>query len=192
MKRLAIIAAALCAFLVPSVVRAQDHGEVGIYADYFRLHDTGTNFAGVGGRIGFGYRFMQLEGELNYDFDQTYANFETSNGSGAVVVVPANVSILHGLFGPKIQTNGPVRLFATVKGGFINFRFNNNAASTSGFVGQVNNVSTSNVDGVLYPGGGVETFIGPIGLRAEIGDEVYFNNGAHNNWRVTFGPTIRF
>jgi hypothetical protein len=50
----------------------------------------------------------------------------------------------------------------------------------------------SNVYGVFYPGGGVEAFFGPIGLRFDIGDEVYFNNGGHNNLRLSFGPTIRF
>jgi hypothetical protein len=45
---------------------------------------------------------------------------------------------------------------------------------------------------VLYPGGGVEFFLGPIGIRMEVGDEIYFNDGAHNNLRATFGPQIRF
>jgi hypothetical protein len=193
MKRLALITAALCVFVMPSVARAQDHGEVGVFADYFKLHDTGTNFAGLGGRVGVNiFRSVQLEGEMNYDFDQTYAQF-SENTSGGVTVFPANVSILHGLFGPKFQAgHGPVRLFATVKGGFIDFRFNNNAASIGGFTGQVNSLSTSHVDPTVYPGGGIEAFFGPVGFRAEVGDEVYFNDGGHNNWRVTLGPTIRF
>jgi|ERR1700683_3160437 len=193
MKRLALMAAALCVFLMPSVARAQDHVEVGGFADYFRLHDTGTNFAGLGGRVGVGiFRSVQLEAEMNYDFEQTYANFQTVNGSGVVVASPANVSILHGLFGPKIQTHGPVKLFATIKGGFINFRFNNNGANSAGFVNQVNGLNRNDVDAAVYPGGGVEAFFGPLGFRAEVGDEIYFNNGGHNNWRATFGPTIRF
>jgi hypothetical protein len=35
-------------------------------------------------------------------------------------------------------------------------------------------------------------YIGFLGLRADIGDEISFANGAHNNLRVTFGPYIRF
>jgi hypothetical protein len=31
-----------------------------------------------------------------------------------------------------------------------------------------------------------------VGLRFELGDEIYFNNGAHNNLRITFGPILRF
>lgn len=193
MKKFAFIAAAFCVFLAPAA-RAQDHGEVGVFADYFHLAPAHTNFVGVGGRVSVNaFRSFQLEGEMNYDFNQTYANFSTTGPSGVVTTFPSNLSILHGLFGPKIQTGGgPVRLFATVKGGFINFRFSNNAASTGGFVTSVNNLSTNNTNPVLYPGGGLETFLGPIGLRAEVGDEIYFNNGGHNNWRVTFGPTIRF
>jgi hypothetical protein len=30
------------------------------------------------------------------------------------------------------------------------------------------------------------------GLRLDIGDEIYFNHGTHNNLRVAFGPVIRF
>jgi hypothetical protein len=26
----------------------------------------------------------------------------------------------------------------------------------------------------------------------DVGDEIYFQNGAHNNLRITFGPSIRF
>jgi hypothetical protein len=48
------------------------------------------------------------------------------------------------------------------------------------------------MNGVFYPGGGLEGRIGPVGLRLDIGDEMYFNGGAHNNLRVSFGPFIRF
>jgi hypothetical protein len=44
----------------------------------------------------------------------------------------------------------------------------------------------------MYPGAGVEGFWGPIGLRLEAGDEIYFDNGTRNNLKVTFGPTFRF
>ena len=36
------------------------------------------------------------------------------------------------------------------------------------------------------------TPLGPIGFRLDVGDEIYFNDSAHHNLRVTFGPTIRF
>jgi len=46
--------------------------------------------------------------------------------------------LLHGLFWPKLQTgSGPVRVFGTLKGGFINFRFNPNPAIGPGFFSSV-------------------------------------------------------
>jgi hypothetical protein len=44
----------------------------------------------------------------------------------------------------------------------------------------------------MYPGAGVEASLGRVGLRFELGDEIYFNNGPHNNVRITFGPILRF
>jgi hypothetical protein len=44
----------------------------------------------------------------------------------------------------------------------------------------------------VYPSGGFEAFAGPIGIRAEAGDDIFWQNGAHNNLRVTFGPQFRF
>jgi len=45
---------------------------------------------------------------------------------------------------------------------------------------------------VLCPGGGVEAYLGKVGLRLDVGDEIYFNNGAQNNPKITFGPHFRF
>ena len=56
----------------------------------------------------------------------------------------------------------------------------------------MSDVTTGNTAAAIYPGLGVEGFFGPIGLRADVGDEIYFKNGTRNNLRVTFGPTIRF
>lgn len=50
----------------------------------------------------------------------------------------------------------------------------------------------SNVNGVLYPGSGLVSHLGPIGLRLDVGDEIYFNHRSHNNLRVAFGPVLRF
>ena len=60
------------------------------------------------------------------------------------------------------------------------------------FTNSVNGVGGPGTHVAFYPGGGIEGFIGPIGLRLEVGDEVYLNNGTFNNLRVTFGPHIRF
>jgi hypothetical protein len=101
--------------------------------------------------------------------------------------------LLSGLFGPKFQagSSGPVRLFVTGKVGFVNFSSTNQGA-TSGFTSAVNDITTGNTRVALYPGTGIEGFWGPIGLRLDAGDEIYFSNGARNNLKVEFGPVIRF
>ena len=74
----------------------------------------------------------------------------------------------------------------------MNFRFDPRPATFATFTSSVTDLRASDVDGALYPGAGVEGFIGPLGLRLDVGDEIYFNGGAHNDLRVTFGPSIRF
>jgi len=180
---------------VPQRVKAQDnmnHVEIGAFADYFRLDrtDPTLNFAGLGGRIGFGINhYVQIEAEMAYDFDRTFVNFDNGvTGS----YTPAKTHILTGLFGPKFQTgSGPVRFFVTGKAGIISFTTNNENAP-NGFQSSLGAVGNGNAKFAVYPGGGLEGFLGPIGLRLEVGDDIYFDNGAQNNLRVTFGPTFRF
>jgi hypothetical protein len=191
MKRISLIIAITAIFLVPSA-RAQNHAEFGAFADYFKLNETGSNFAGAGARFAVNVNpYIQFEAEMSYDFNQVFTENFTS-GTGTVTAQNSNIKVLHGLIGPKLQTKGPVRLFVTVKGGATNFRFDPSSASFSGFTDSVSDLRTNNVSAALYPGGGVEAFLGPIGLRAEVGDEIIFFNGARHNWKVTFGPQIRF
>lgn len=192
MRRIAFIVALVGLGLVPSA-RAQDHAEVGAFVDYFRLHNTSSNFVGLGGRFAVNLvKYVQIEGEVSYDFNRVFVEDFTNTNGGAVTAVNSNLKVLHGLIGPKIHTGGPVRLFATLKGGAINFRFDPRPASFDTFTSTVDRLRDDNVNGVLYPGGGVEAFFGPIGLRLEVGDEIYFNGGAHHNWKASIGPQIRF
>src|SRR5580765_8044100 len=63
----------VCGLGLAPAVRAQDHVEVGAFVDYFRLHDTGTNFVGLGGRAAFNVaRYAQLEAEMSYDFNRAF------------------------------------------------------------------------------------------------------------------------
>jgi hypothetical protein len=191
MKRIALFSVLTVIFLVPSA-RAQNHAEFGAFVDYFKLQQTGSNFAGVGARFAVNANpYVQFEAEMSYDFSRVFTENFTS-GTGTVTAQNSNIKVLHGLFGPKFQTKGPVRLFVTVKGGATNFRFDPAPASFSGFNDSIDNLRSNNVSAALYPGGGVEAFLGPIGLRAEVGDEIIFSNGAHHNWKVTFGPQFRF
>ena len=191
MKRYVLLAAVAAILFVP-VARAQDHAEVGAFVDYFKLHQTGTNFVGIGGRVAVNLAApVQLEAEMSYDFSRAFT--ETfDNGTGTVSTQNSRIKVLHGLFGPKLQTTGPVRVFVTAKGGFTNFRFDTGANSFSGFTSSVQNLRDDNVSGVFYPGGGVEAFLGPFGLRLEVGDEMIFASGVRHNWKVTVGPQIRF
>jgi hypothetical protein len=193
MKRFVLLTAvAAIVFVFIPAARAQDHAEVGAFVDYFRLHDTATNYVGIGGRAAFNVAApLQIEAEMSYDFGRAYA--ETfGNASGVVGTQNSHIKVLHGLFGPKLQTPGPVRVFVTAKGGFVNFRFDTNTNSFAGFTSSVQNLRDHNVSAVFYPGGGVEAFLGPVGLRAEAGDEIIFTNVTRHNWKVTFGPQIRF
>jgi hypothetical protein len=192
MKRIAFFILVAVLGFVP-IAHAQDHAEVGAFVDYFKFGETDSNFVGLGGRAAVNVsRHVQIEAEMSYDFNKVFTEGFTDTSGGAVTTANSNIRVLHGLFGPKIQTSGPVRLFVTVKGGFTNFRFDPVPASFSTFTSNVNNLRANDVDGTLYPGGGIEAFLGPIGLRLEVGDEIIFVNGAHNNWRVTFGPQLRF
>ena len=188
---------ALLGFLLAApALMAQEgtnHVEVGAFAEYFNLSRTSPhiNFVGVGGRAAFNVRSnVQIEAEMAYDFER---NFTTTFSDGInTQFVDTNLRTLHALFGPKFGTSGgPVRLFGTFKAGLINFSVSGQNAG-SGFQSAVGDVTTGNTAAAIYPGAGLEGFIGPIGLRAEVGDEIYFKNGTHNNLRVTFGPTLRF
>ncbi len=174
---------------------AQDHYQVGAYGDYFRITQTNTNLAGVGGRAGVKvFSHVMLEGELNYDFKQAFSEgFTSTSAPGSVTIVPSNLKVLHGLFGPKLVAgHGAIRPFVMLKGGFINFRLDPRNPSFATFTSSINNLRANNVSGTLYPGAGVEGHLGPVGLRLEAGDEIYFAGNTHHNPRVAFGPFIRF
>jgi len=200
MKRIIWLALLTALMAAPSWMAAQeghgdyDHGQVGIFADYFRFSPTSsntTNFVGFGARAAFNAsRHVQLEGEMNYDFERNFTS--TFNNGVSTQSVTTRVRPLTGLFGPKFETPGPFKFFVTGKVGFINFT-KTNSAVTPGTVGNaISGVGGGGTHFALYPGAGVEGFWGPFGLRLEAGDEVFLNNGTFNNLRVTFGPQFRF
>jgi hypothetical protein len=195
MKRFAFLLI-LTACLVPlASAQEPEHVQVGIFADYLRLSQTDTNFAGLGARVGVvAFHSLKLEGEMSYDFDQAFTESFRDETTGAITVRRTGMRTLHGEFGPKVNLgeHWHVHPFVTLKGGFVDFRINNAPATIGTFFSSVDNLRRKNVDGVLYPGGGIEGRLGPLGLRLDVGDEIYFNSGTHNNLRVAFGPYIRF
>lgn len=197
MKRFVGVFVASLFFAVPAMLAQSgssdySHGEAGIFAEYFRFSDPGptSNYIGLGGRAAFNMRHsIELEAEMGYDFERNYTS--TFSNGVTTATVQSRLRTLHGLFGPKFQTgSGPVRLFVTGKVGFENFSVTNAGAPT-GFANAVG-LGNSATYFALYPGGGIEAFAGPIGVRAEIGDDIFFNNGMHNNMRISFGPQFRF
>jgi len=178
-----------------SCLLAQSRVETGVFIDYLSISQTSTDNFGIGGR--FGYRVhhnVMLEGELAYDyginFDEAYRNI--SNGDIAAIE-RTPIGVTHGLFGPTLEpAKGSFRPFVTLKGGFVDFRFSTSLLPYSNLASAILGIRTSRLNAAIYPGGGLEASLGPVGLRFELGDEIYFNNGGHNNLRITFGPIIRF
>jgi hypothetical protein len=203
MKRIAVLLGLSLAIALPFSLAAQEtggatHGEVGIYADYLHFTPGGhsTNFVGTGGRAAFRFHAMAIEAEMNYDFARNFTTTQT-NSSGTTVTttfVKSSVRPLTGLFGPVFYAGtGPLRAFVTGKVGFIDFSVNNSGVvSGSTFTNSVAGVGGAGTHLAVYPGGGIEGYFGPFGLRLEAGDEVYLNNGTYNNLRVTLGPELRF
>lgn len=196
MKRLAF---GLVVFLACATFgSAQEHGEFGVFADYLRLNQTSTNFWGAGGRISLGSRYLKLEAEGTYDFSRSFDEDITTPGAlpgttASVGFARSNMRIVQGLVGPTVSTGrGPFRFFLTAKGGAMGFLISNAPVTFGTFTSNISNLRSNSVAAAFYPGGGVEGHLGPIGLRLDVGDEMYFSNGTHHNLRVTFGPVIRF
>jgi hypothetical protein len=197
MKRFAILSAlvlSMAAFSPAQSAQSKDdknHGNLGVYIGFTRLQPADLNMLGVGARLGVNLRkHVVLEGEMAYDFERTKT--QTITTGALTATVRSNLRMLHGLFGLKIQTTGPVRVFGLIKGGFVNFGVGGPVTA-----GAINNQIGTIVDGdtktAIYPGGGVEFSRGWLGIRAEAGDEIMFlTNGRTNNLRVALGPYIRF
>jgi hypothetical protein len=169
--------------------------EVGIFLDSLSISQTNTDNLGLGAR--FGYRVhsnVMLEGELAYDYGLNFDEAYRSVVNGDITAIEhTSIGVTHGLIGPMIQpAHGHFRPFVTLKAGFIDFRLSPSLLPYSNVVSSVFGLRTSNLNAALYPAGGVEVSLGPVGLRLEAGDEVYFNRGANNNLRITFGPVLRF
>ena len=178
-----------------SLAHAQKRVEVGVLLDYLSVSQTQTNNFGVGGR--FGYRVhhnVMLEGELAYDYGVNFQEVYSNIASGNITAIEqTSIGVTQGLFGPKLQpAHGHLRPFVTLKGGFIDFRLSPSLIPYSSVVSAVLGIRDSSLNAALYPAGGAEATLGPLGLRLEFGDLIYFTEGAHNNLRITFGPILRF
>jgi hypothetical protein len=129
---------------------------------------------------------------MGYDFKRSFA--QTFTNGVSTELVGSHVRRLHGFFGPKFQTGrGPFRVFVTGKVGFENFSVTNDNANHR--LHQLSRAYKRHhaICGVSWRRfRGVRWSNGPIGVRAEIGDDIYFLNGTHNYRRISLGPQFRF
>jgi len=187
-----IIAFPLCG---SSPLLGQERVQAGIFIDYLGISQTKTNNFGVGGRFGYRiHRKVMVEGELAYDYGVNFREAYRNITNGDITAIErTSIGVTHGLLGPTLQpANGRFRPFVTLKGGFIDFRLSPSLLSLGSVESSLLGIRTSSLSPAMYPGAGVEASLGPVGLRFELGDDIYFNSGAHNNLRLTFGPILRF
>lgn len=191
MRKLTLIAVLFAA----TSLFAQGRVELGVFTEYLNIAQTRTNNFGLGGRFGFRiHRNIMLEAELAYDYginvDEAYRNISNGNLSA---IESTSIGVTHGLFGPMFQpAKRLLRPFATLKAGFMDFRLSPSLLPYSDITSTILGLRTSNLNAAFYPAAGAELLLGPVGWRLEGGDEIYFNQGAHNNLRITFGPMVRF
>lgn len=198
MKKIAGLLILAVAFLAPALMAQEEHGEVSVYADYTRLHNANdANFWGPGASVAFNLnRYAQLEANMGYQPARTitFTGLNTTGNGIATNSFTSNLRLIEGMFGPKFQTGvGPVKAFFVLKGGFLNFNSSNPNGGAVGFSNAVNHITSGDTNGVFYPGAGVEFgMTHGIGIRAEVGDLMYFDNGANHNLKFTIGPTLRW
>ncbi len=95
MKRVAFLLFLASCFIPVASARDDEPVQVGVFADYLRLAQTDNNFAGVGARVSFlAYKEIKLEGEMSYDFDQTFSKGFTDTGTGSPTFAHTNLRIL--------------------------------------------------------------------------------------------------
>src|ERR1700738_480543 len=120
---LSVVAFLLCGSF--SLVYGQKRIEAGLLVDYLNVSQTKTHNVGVGGRFGYRvHRNLMLEGELTYSYGVNFKELYKDISNGRVAAVEgASIGVTDGLVGPTLErADGHLHPFATVKGGFIDFR----------------------------------------------------------------------
>ena len=195
MLRLIVLTLMIASF--PGTVFAQ-HVELGGFGSYesynqarqVQFPDHGF---GLGGRINFNlHRYLQLEFESGYDFKHPKVS-AASTTTGAILT-NSKLGVVHANAGLKFQSPGG-SFFFFLKGGGNRFDAEQQLVTVTSIPTVQTITQTSERSfwkGVFYPGAGIGFHAGPLGIRLDAGDEIYWDNGARHNLRITFGPTIRF
>ncbi|HEY7352802.1 MAG TPA: hypothetical protein VH596_08545 [Terriglobales bacterium] len=179
--------------LVPAA--AGQHVEIGGFGDYTNTSVTSfpQNAFGLGARIDINmHRLLQAEFETAYDVK--HANFVLAASPGNAILTESKLGILHLNGGLKLQTRGG-SFFLFAKGGVNWYDPERTQTTISGMPITTSFAAASPnsfTQAIFYPGGGIGFHAGPLGIRLDVGDEIYWSDKVHNNLRVTFGPTIRF
>ncbi len=197
MKRIAGlgIILALVILTAPALLAQEEHGQISVFADYVRLrHANNTNFWGPGASVAFNLNnYAAFEASMAYDPEKTFTSTNTAT-VGTTTTTTTNqigLRLWHGEFGPKFQTGfHSAKLYLVLKGGFLNFS-TSNAGVATGLGNAVSQFGSGDTNGVFYPGVGIE-FGKRFGIRAEVGDLMYFDNGANHNLRLQIGPKFSF
>jgi hypothetical protein len=194
-RKFAPIVIALLLFASSRRLSAQNRVEAGIFIDYLGISQTNTNNFGVGGRLGYRiHRKLMMEGEVAYDYGINFHEAYRKITNGDITAIEStSIGVTHGLLGPTLKPDrGGFRPFVTLKGGFMDFRLSPSLLPLGTVQSTLLGLRTSSLNVAMYPGAGVEASLGPVGLRFELGDDIYFNNGPHHDVRITFGPILRF
>jgi hypothetical protein len=177
-----------------AAVAQHQHVELGVFGSYghFDVSPFPHDAVGLGGRFDVNFTpYLVLEGEASYDFKHPRVEI-VRNGISTFTVSTLRLGIVHGNAGVRVQTKSG-NYFFFVKGGALNFRPEaDNTFLIGPLITTQRTIQTDFTKGVFYPGGGIGFHAGILGIRVDAGDEIYWSNGAHNNIRITFGPTIRF
>jgi hypothetical protein len=154
------------------------------------MRRPGENFLGIGGRAAFNvHPSIQLEAEMAYDFlAKRYADLQRWGLDGSGDIASPHAARISRTEVP--DGTGSIPRFVTGKVGFENFSITNQNAG-AGFTNTVG-LTNGSTQFAICPGGGFEALAGPIGVRAEIGDDIYFVNRSHNNMRIGLGAQFRF
>lgn len=187
----------VCAVVLVPYAKAQEEGsvQVGAFADYFRSGTTGTNMFGLGARLGLGlWSHTALEAEGAFDFNRGFTNSFTYGIGGTPSYITSGVHTFHLFVGPRYTFLSESRIhpFVQLKAGFADFMFNNVPSGSTSVSNALQGLIQTNINPAILAGGGLEGKVGPIGLRLDVADEVYFNHGPQQGVRATFGPYIRF
>lgn len=188
--------AGVALFLFPATTQAQDHAEVGFFAQYLRFNNTYGG--GIGGRLSIVVSpRVLLDVEGTHDFKSKTFNAQFLTPTGSVVTQNMSTDGFEFLVGPRFQVGTRIGFFASLRAGA--FHFNSYLPDVSLGVPNtvlpgtpLNGFVPAGTSAALYPSVGFELGRDRAGLRVDIGDLILFSSTTLNNFKIAAGPVFRF